>query len=294
MNHQLSQKEESEREAIRNHIRERWKDDETARKLIESGALSSTVKMLNGRRRVNRYQREPTPLDIWIVQSVQYAMHEPDVAEKMTASQRKKLASSMLKNLAELEQSLSVFRSKRGMEWPFQPLFDRLSLDLACDYRDWLEEAGITMEEDSFHRARYASYRFFMENIEALFSTMREGVEWFLSTETIIKQPNDKNAKRLYFIRTINRSFCAEFRSPCRAAALELASVFFDCRDLDEAALSKLAPFHRPKKIMLSADQLEQIRTAFAENGKPFFIDELIAHAETESNWGSGKKDSAE
>lgn len=282
-------------EAERNEsIRNSWSNDATAQQLIASGKLASVVAMLKDRRRVKKFRDELMPLDIWIVQSVRSAMREPDIAEKMTASQRKKLCESILKSTDQLEQSLATFQSERGMEWPFQPLFDSLSLDIACEYNDWLESAGITMDEESFIRARYACYAFLMHRLDLLFSTLRGAIEIFSESETVIKKPNDKNARRLYFIRNLNKAFCSEFRSPCRAAALELTSVFFECGDLDEATLSKLAPYHEPKGMAIPDEAVEQIRQFFADRGEPNFVDELIENTKAESNFGFGKKSSAE
>lgn len=57
-----------------------------------------------------------------------------------------------------------------------------------------------------------------------------------------VTKPDHKNAKRLYFIRAISHDFNANYGRPLRKETLALASVFFDCSDLDEAAISRLAP----------------------------------------------------
>jgi hypothetical protein len=58
----------------------------------------------------------------------------------------------------------------------------------------------------------------------------------------MVTKPDHPNAKRLYFIRSLTRSFVEAYGRPMRKETLALTSIFFDCEGLDEAAMSRLAP----------------------------------------------------
>lgn len=275
-------------------LREKWKDDAIAQKLLTTGVLDTAIEMLAGRKRTKGCARGVLPLDIWIVQAAQLAAGERDVAETMPLSQRKKLADTIIESTETLEEALTPFYGESGLKWPFQPLLDRLALDAACNQREWMEEIGIAFEEDTIHRCRYAVYRLLMHDLGSIFDVLRQSAELFASQETVIKKPNDKNADRLYFIRTLNKSLCAEFGSPCRSAAITITSAFFDCSDLDEAAMSKLAPHYRIKSSSLSAEDIDSLREIFKEAGHPFFLDGTEADGDPESNTGNEGKSSTE
>lgn len=61
-------------------------------------------------------------------------------------------------------------------------------------------------------------------------------------SDAIVTKPDHPNAKRLYFLRSLTSSFVEAYGRPMRKETLALASVFFDCEGLDEAAISRLAP----------------------------------------------------
>lgn len=69
-----------------------------------------------------------------------------------------------------------------------------------------------------------------------------DALDQWANREQDVTKPNDANAKRLYFIRQVARDFTRDFGRPMRKETLALAGVFFDCADLEEADISKLAP----------------------------------------------------
>lgn len=272
-----------------------WAEDPVVGKLVESGALQKVVKMLEGRRRVAPFESELQPLDVFIVHAVQFAMHPPDVAETMTHGERKKLAAKIVSHCHGLKEALSPFQdSKSGMRWPFQPMLDRLALETSISYQERLAEEDIGLDDDTANRTRFAIYHLLMDRLDDVFETLIESANWFESTETLVKKPNDENAPRLRFIRALNKKFCVEFRSPCRAAVLELASAYFDCGDLDEAAISKLAPFYRPEPMEMPRETVEFMIRYHTERGDPTYLERLLEHVEAESKWGMGRESSAE
>jgi len=277
---------------------ERWRKarahDSQVEKLIASGRLSAVVEMLKDKRRIQPFERERQPLDVWITGAVIASLSERDVAETMTSSERKRLAKDIVDSATKLSDALKVFQHKDGMRWPFQPVLDRLALEMQISEEKRLAEAGVPMDEDTAHRCRFAVYHLLMDNLDMLFDSLISGAEWFAESETLLKKPNDKNADRLYFIRSLNKRFCVEFRAPCRAAVLELASEYFDCSDLDEAALSKLAPFYKPEPIPISEGQLEFLAAYREEQGDHTYLERMRAHLEAESKWGMGRESSVE
>lgn len=231
-----------------------WGKNAVAQKLLESGALATAIQLLEGRRRVKHRHFNNAPLDIWIVQAATRAARERDIVDRMTASERKKLEITIRESADALEGALALFHGEAGFSHYFQPEFDGLALDAACNEQEWCQERGVPMDEETTHRSRYAVYRFLMYDLGAFFDAIRCGADSFSRQETIVKKPNDKNANRLHFIRKLNKALCGEFDSPCRSAALVITSALFDCSDLDEAALSKLAPRSRAKPEVVPQD----------------------------------------
>lgn len=185
---------------------------------------------------------------------------EPDIAETMTRSERRKFATNVKDATTRLWESIGPFLESDGRNWPFQPVFDRLSLEVAIDDEQrWRD--GYSAEEvgEMSHRARFAIYHLLMRRLDWLLHAIDEAAEWVADTDTVIKKPNDSNAKRLYFLRKITGALVGEFGSPCRSAALALASVYFDCSDLDEAAVSKLAPVVKPQPVEISAEEFDDM-----------------------------------
>lgn len=242
-------------------------------------------------------KRRPPPLrgdsvislERWITWSVAATLREPDVSERMTARERKKLYNTIKESAEKLWDSLDPFLEANGFHYPFQACFDLLALEVSESYGEWLRKGGADMDEDTYHRCRYAIYHLLMRELESLFSTIVQAAEQFSETETIIKKPNDKNAARLYFLRVMTRKFYSEFKSPCRAATLALASVYFNCDDLDEAAVSKLAPLPNFKPIVVTREFFDVFKQELISHGvDPSPLDEAMAEAE--SNWKKSKQ----
>jgi hypothetical protein len=66
--------------------------------------------------------------------------------------------------------------------------------------------------------------------------------EEFRNYPQYIAKPNHPNARRLYFIRTLTEFFFSCYGRPMRKETLTITSVFFECDDIVEADLSRLAP----------------------------------------------------
>lgn len=90
-----------------------------------------------------------------------------------------------------------------------------------------------------------------MEGLADTLETVEEGADWWESEEQYLAKPNHPNAERLYFIRRATEIFYVEFGQPMRELTLELTSVYFDCADLSEADLSRLAAVRNIKHPLL-------------------------------------------
>lgn len=285
---------EDERSRLYEAMRKSWDNNAVAQKLLQSGALVTAVGLLEDRRRVQRRYSQKSPLDIWIVQAATGAARERDIAERMTASERKKLEKAIRESTDALENALALFHGEAGFSHHFQSEFDGLALDAACNEMEWCQERDVPMDEETALRCRYTVYRLLMYDLGEVFDAIRCGVDSFSRQKTIIKKPNDKNANRLYFIRKLSSSLCAEFDSPCRSAALAITSAFFDCTDLDEAALSKLAPRNKAKPHVIPQEGIDRLREYFAANGRLSELEEIDPIFKTESKSESDPKSSAE
>jgi hypothetical protein len=267
-------------------MREMQGRDPNVKRLWGSPQFSQVVGSLEGKRSFVGAGKPPSlGVGSLVTSIVQRGLAEPDVAETMTASERRRLAQTIINHTEGLREALRPFMDeRRGFKWPFQPYFDRLALEVQISEEERLTDAGVPMDGEAAHRCRFAVYHLLMDKMDWLFDAIKEGAEHFSESETILKKPNDPNAKRLYFLRTVTKQFCMEFRSPCRAATLALASVYFDCTDLDEAAVSKLAPVVKPTPVEISQEEFDEVvgkmeRTleffASKEDADPEQIEEL-------------------
>lgn len=171
---------------------------------------------------------------------------DPPLQELLSATERRKIAERVRKHATGLKESLAEVQQLNGSPaYPFQPLLSRLSVrETAHDYMSWkrYEEYENSDHKEIVHRIRFATYRLVTERIDELFDTLLEAAELFESMPAKLHRPKNANARRLYFLRSMTYQFQRNFGSPCRKQTLSLASIFFDCADLDEAAVSKLAP----------------------------------------------------
>lgn len=285
---------EDERSRPYEKLQESWGDNAVTKKLRESGALATAIRLLKDRRRVQRRYSQNLPLDKWIIQAATGAARERDIAERMTASERRKLEITIRESADALLGALTLLHGEDGFTHHFQPVFDGLALDMACNQKEWCENAGIPMNEDTLARCRFTVYQMLMHDLGTLFDAIKYGAELFSQQETIVKKPNDKNASRLYFIRKLNKSLCCEFDSPCRSAALAITSAFFDCSDLDEAALSKLAPRYKEKPYVMPQEGIDRLREYYAASGRLSELEEIDPIFKAESNSEKDPKSSAE
>lgn len=285
---------EEKRSRLYEDMRNSWGRNPTSKKFLESGALAAAVRLLEDRQRIERRHSIKTPLDIWIVQAATNAARERDIVDRMTASERKKLEVTIRESVDALESALALFHGENGFSHHFQPDFDGLAADAAFNYVEWCEQIGVQLDEEVTLRCRFTVYHMLMFNLGALFDAIRCGADAFSRQEAIIKKPNDKNADRLHFIRKLNNSLCVEFGSPCRSAALVITSAFFDCSDLDEAALSKLAPRYVAEPYVLPQEAIDQLREFYASRGRLSELEEISPIFKTELNPESDPKSSAE
>lgn len=253
------------REAWVAESRARWRQELMVRpaitKLVESDQYKIVMEALGRRSRRKLLKMEPAPmdLDLWVFQAVEQCLADPELAETMTARERRERAAAIERHCDELWKLISPFVGEHGFGWPFQPNLDYLALELSIDYtKKGFDVSGDELE-DIQHQARYAIYYALMQRMEDVLATIVQCGDHFAILNTVIKKPNDPNARRLYFLRTITKKLAYEFGGPCRSVALSLAGVYFDCTDLDEASVSKLAPVEKPEPIAIPRENLEDI-----------------------------------
>lgn len=182
----------------------------------------------------------------------------PSNSEKMTRQERTRLAATIRRAAAELRESLGQVLIDDQMPYQFQSGLDGMALDAINSFAEKFGEPQRKQmeEDDTLHHGRFAIYHLLMQGIPNVLEVIEESAAWWDSEEQYLAKPNHPNAARLYFIRRATEIFYVEFGKPMRELTLELTSVFFDCSDLSEADLSKLAPvrnIHHP--FLRSADQ---------------------------------------
>ncbi|WP_159095062.1 hypothetical protein [Stenotrophomonas sp. ZAC14A_NAIMI4_1] len=187
----------------------------------------------------------PESVEDWLNAAVRRGLAELEPFEKLTKKQREERAKKIVLHCEALRELLIPFyREEIGLDWPFQPFFDGAALESALNYQ---ERMGVNFadeedkEEDLVHK-RFSIYHGIMADLGLVFDAIHQGALMLPELKTEIKKPNDPNVKRLRFIRRLTEDLHRYFGKPHRAIVLALTSVFFDATDLDEAAISKLAP----------------------------------------------------
>lgn len=180
----------------------------------------------------------------------------PDHSEKLTKKERLRLASSVRRSATELRESLEVVLAG-GVPYQFQANLDGLALDATNSFAETFEEhkRGELEEADHFNTSRFAIYHLLMDGLPELLETIVESADWWGAQEQYLAKPNHPNAERLYFIRRATETFYLYFGQPMRELTLELTSVYFDCSDLSEADLSRLAPVRNINHPLLRAGE---------------------------------------
>ena len=181
------------------------------------------------------------------------ALAGPLPHEKFTKSERIKTADKISSLAKDLSALLYLVHGEKEIyrDWPyeFQALNDRMALQCALDYQDSAgpkeesEVAQILATEDGFHVARYSVYHSLMDCLPEMLNNLADAAEmWKEHGDQPLAKPNHKNADRLYFMRKLTGYFVGTYGKPLRKPTLDITSIYFDCSDLDEAALSNLAP----------------------------------------------------
>lgn len=219
-----------------------------------------------------------------VVEAALFVRFPPTYSERLTQGERKKIANRIIKAARELGDAMMPLMGKDNI---FQPDFDALALDIAVEEAEDLKEAGIVLDEDTFNRCRMAAYRLMMDGIPELLASISGSAEHYAERKSILKQPNDANADRLYFIRKVTKFFGLAFNSPMRAATLALTSVYFDCGGLTEASLSVIAPDWKRKPFVLPPEAVEQMKSFAKEHSFDF---EQLEEAKRQAKEFYGKK----
>lgn len=215
------------------------------RKLTASAEYALCLESLKGKDR--RPGMWAGTLEDWIGGAVMHGLAELEPFEKMTSKQRQEASKRMVVHCEALRELLIPFYDeKSGLDWPFQPDLDLAALNSAINYRAAhqgdFEALDEDEREDSFNRIRFAIYHGIKMDLGLVFDAIHNGALRLAELESEVKKPNDPNVRRLRFIRRVTSKFMREFGTPHRSLVLALTSVFFSTEDLDEAAISKLAP----------------------------------------------------
>jgi hypothetical protein len=191
------------------------------------------------------------------------ALQGPLPHEKLTKARRLKIGDRIIVLAKELAALLYEIHgdNEHFREWPseFQAHIDGIALEATLDFRDLAgvakeSEIARALEDDNgaaFHSTRFGIYHALMDCLPEVLETIADAAKWWKEDGAQpLAKPNHKNAKRLYFIRALTAYFFRIYDRPQRELTLRLTSVYFDCGDLEEAALSNLAPITKRMKYL--------------------------------------------
>jgi len=193
---------------------------------------------------------DPAWLLLWFVP----VALDPPLEELMTRSERTAIAQRVTRHAAGLRECLQELMQANGSYcFPFQPVLSQHAvLTAANDYLRWKHNAEETDVAAIVYRTRFAIYRAVSDDLADLLWALEDAAQLFADSNSKVHRPKNENARRLYFLRYMTNILNRETGRPCRNIVLELASMYFDCGDLDEAALSKLAPVKPESKTQKS------------------------------------------
>jgi hypothetical protein len=77
---------------------------------------------------------------------------------------------------------------------------------------------------------------------EIVLQCLESAITAWSAESPLVPRPGRPNAERLRFIRGMTSHFRKRYGTPLRAAVLAIAGCFFDCTDLSESDIAKLAP----------------------------------------------------
>ena len=168
---------------------------------------------------------------------------DPPLEQVIATGERRKIADGIQKHAQALQALLSKVQQKNGSPaFPFQPMLSRYSVHWAAmDYLKW-KSSSENDPGEVVHRTRFAIYNSVTEGLDDLLQVLSDSAKWFGDNDAKISRPNNPNARQLYFIRALSEHMVAKFGAPNRRQVLELTQMHFDCPDIDEATISKLAP----------------------------------------------------
>ena len=225
---------------------------EKLRGSVEYPRIASAIAALPGRPDVN---------DIGLAMALSRALGGPLPHERFTRIERVKTAERIAVLAAELSQLLYRLHGDKESQrdWPFefQAMIDRMALLAAVDFRESVgvanesELAAALADDDgeAFHAVRSGINHALIDCMPEILAMLADAAQWWEEDgKQTLAKPNHKNAARLYFIRELTKHFVSYYGKPLRDLTLTLTSVYFDCSDLDVAALSHLAPVSEQMK----------------------------------------------
>lgn len=222
-----------------------WGEQPTVKKLRASGRLPHIAQLCASRWKAPAIG--PKSIEEFLESVAVIGTRELTFAEKLTKQQRIGLAERIGAAAEQLSQDLQPLLPGgiSAAAWQFQSELDLLSLHLTNEYIDQRHGGTVDGEIDAEtwrHCVRFGIYHVMLDCLPRVLDCIADTARWWADGETTLPRPNHRNARRLFFIRSVTRSFLHQFHAPMRAATFELASVYFDTADLQEADLSRLAP----------------------------------------------------
>jgi len=231
-------------------IRGNFRDDPQIKKLTRSPGYSELWESIASRPRRALGSVDDSEFETYFWSFILEALKGPEPIDKLTGTERKKIATNIAKASRMLATAWkNVASEDRVLPVEFQVTFDSLACDAAAHEWELLHGnyVGTDANEKEMHSAQSSIYIFLSSGLPRLFEDLAFAADCVAKSKPVLAMPNDKNALRLYFIRKLTDWFFREFGKVLRGETLKIASIYFDCSDIDEAALSRLAPNPRER-----------------------------------------------
>lgn len=152
-----------------------------------------------------------------------------------TVAQRRKLA-------VRFRKAAKVIHECTALLWDGQE-FDSISTALqlhSVAIAKMLQEASNLGEWEQ--RVITITARNCIHGYEDTLRVLEAAVDEWSRQPPITSRPRAPTAARLVLIRDLTKRFKSRFGSPLRSSVLAVVGVFYDCSDMDESTIAKLAP----------------------------------------------------
>jgi hypothetical protein len=155
---------------------------------------------------------------------------------RIPSTERQTVGKRIREHALALRDELNAVRDEGG--FLLRPFGEAaIAITDRCVAENWDDRDGNTDAKSAFLMGALAATNNICNTLEAVAAAADE---WTCTKPGIVR-PNNANAVRLYFMRTMTACFRESFDTPLRDAVAALTRSIYQC-DMDAATVAKLAP----------------------------------------------------